>query len=122
MIEHDEARLSLADLLLPGLADPMRSAAIRAHVAVCDECRGELAELRRVDELLRACGPLPEPSAYLERRILAIAGSEPQPDAVRPPLPERPLRIVHGSIEKRPRGGARRLWRSVGAWRPGFPS
>ena len=35
MIEHDEARLLLADLIVPGLSDPGRSAAVRAHVAVC---------------------------------------------------------------------------------------
>ena len=78
MIDHDEARLSLADLLVPG---PGRADALggdpRAR-AVCDECRAELAELRRVDELLRAGGPLPEPSVELERRIRAIAGAEPR--------------------------------------------
>lgn len=116
MIDHDEARLSLADLLLPGLADPARSAAIRAHVSVCDECRAELAELRRVDELLRACGPLPEPSATLEDRIRAIAGSEPQEQPV-VVVAAGPPRIARRPIERRERGGVRTLWRSVGAWR-----
>jgi anti-sigma-K factor RskA len=118
VIDHEEARLSLADLLLPGLADPTRSAVIRAHVSVCDECSAELAELRRVDELLRACGPLPEPSLDLERRIRAIAGSEPHAAAQQATAPpERPPVIVHAPIERHRRGGAVTLWRSVGAWR-----
>jgi anti-sigma-K factor RskA len=117
VIDHEDARLSLADLLLPGLADPTRSAAIRAHVAVCDDCRAELAELRRVDELLRASGPLPEPSAALEQRIRAIAGGEPQEQPLAAATPARPPEVAQRPIEKRSRSGVSVLWRSVGAWR-----
>lgn len=74
MIDHDDARLQLADLVVPGLADPTRTAALRAHVAVCAECQSELDDLRYVDDLVRAGGPLPEPSEALEARIREITG------------------------------------------------
>jgi anti-sigma-K factor RskA len=77
VIDHEDARLQLADLVVPGLADPTRSAALRAHVAVCPDCRSELSDLRYVDGLVRACGPLPEASETLEVRIRAIAGPPP---------------------------------------------
>jgi anti-sigma-K factor RskA len=77
VIDHEDARLQLADLVVPGLADPTRTAALRAHVAVCADCRSELEDLRYVDGLVRAGGPLPEPSAELEARIREIAGPVP---------------------------------------------
>lgn len=77
MIDHEDARLQLADLVVPGLADPTRTAALRAHVAVCADCRTELDDLRYVDGLVRASGPLPEPSEALEARIREIAGPLP---------------------------------------------
>jgi anti-sigma-K factor RskA len=76
VIDHEDARLQLADLILPGLGDPTRTAALRAHVSVCPDCRSELDDLRHVDGLVRASGPLPEPSAALEARIAAIAGTD----------------------------------------------
>jgi anti-sigma-K factor RskA len=75
MIDHEDARLQLADLIVPGLADPTRSAALRAHVAVCPDCQAELADLRYVDGLVRSGGPLPEPSPALEARIQEITGT-----------------------------------------------
>lgn len=77
MIDHEDARLQLADLILPGLGDPTRTASLRAHVSVCPDCRSELDDLRYVDGLVRASGPMPEPSAALDARIAAITGSEP---------------------------------------------
>ncbi len=77
MIDHEDARLQLADLVVPGLADPTRTAALRAHVAVCADCRSELEDLRYVDGLVRAGGPLPEPSEALEARIREITGAAP---------------------------------------------
>jgi anti-sigma-K factor RskA len=74
VIDHEDARLQLADLVVPGLADPTRTAALRAHVAVCPDCRAELDDLRYVDGLVRAGGPLPEPSEALEARIREITG------------------------------------------------
>jgi anti-sigma-K factor RskA len=77
VIDHEDARLQLADLIVPGLADPTRTAALRAHVAVCADCRSELEDLRYVDGQVRAVGPLPEPSDQLEARIREIAGPLP---------------------------------------------
>jgi anti-sigma-K factor RskA len=77
VIDHEDARLQLADLVVPGLADPTRTAALRAHVAVCADCRSDLEDLRYVDGLVRAGGPLPEPSEALEARIREIAGPIP---------------------------------------------
>ncbi len=95
MIDHEDARLQLADLVVPGLADPTRTAALRAHVAVCPDCRSELDDLRYVDGLVRAGGPLPEPSEALEARIREIAG----------PVP----------VQRAP--GLRRRFQSVTTWR-----
>jgi anti-sigma-K factor RskA len=78
MIDHEDARLQLADLIVPGLADPTRLAALKAHVAVCPDCRAELEDLRYVAGLVRASGPLPEPSAALEARIRDITGAPPR--------------------------------------------
>jgi hypothetical protein len=96
MIDHEDARLQLADLIVPGLADPTRSSALRAHVAVCADCQAELADLQYVDGLVRSGGPLPEPSAALEARILEIAG--------------RPPAVGRG-------GALRRRARSITTWR-----
>ncbi len=81
MIDHEDARLQLADLLVPGLADPTKTSALRAHVSVCPECRSELDDLRYVDGLVRASGPLPEPSEALEARIRDITGPVAEPRA-----------------------------------------
>ena len=75
MIDHEDARLQLADLIVPGLAEPTRLSALKAHVAVCADCRAELEDLRYVDGLVRAGGPLPEPSEALEARIREITGT-----------------------------------------------
>jgi anti-sigma-K factor RskA len=75
MIDHEDARLQLADLIVPGLADPTRTSALRAHVAVCRDCQAELHDLQYVDRLVRSGGPLPEPSEALEARILEITGA-----------------------------------------------
>jgi hypothetical protein len=78
MIDHEDARLRLADLIIPGLADPTRLSALKAHVTVCADCRAELEDLRYVDGLVRAGGPLPEPSEALEARIREITGTAPR--------------------------------------------
>jgi anti-sigma-K factor RskA len=42
-----------------------------AHLATCDECRGELGELERVARLLEHAAPADEPPVGLERRVFA---------------------------------------------------
>ena len=97
MIEHEEARLHLADLVLPTLADPLRIAGVRGHVAVCSECQAELEDLRGIDVRIHGTGPAPIPPADLTARVLAVAGARQETSG-------RALR-------------ARRLWRDVTAWR-----
>ncbi len=61
-----------ADLsaLLDGELGPERAAALRAHIAACERCRGQLARLERLDALL-AGAPSPAVSASLHARLAA---------------------------------------------------
>jgi anti-sigma-K factor RskA len=103
MIDHDEARLLLADLLVPGLGDPTRSAAVRAHVSVCSRCQAELGALRQIDTRIREAGPMPHPSDELTARVLSLtADRRPAPAPARAPEVRR-----------------RRLRDSVALWRVG---
>ncbi len=105
MIDHSEARHHLFDLVVPGLGDPGRRAALKAHVAVCEECRAELEELQRLDASLHAAGPLPDPSPALEARVLALPSHGHAARQGRPvPLAEPPAHRSRG-------------WHSVAAWR-----
>jgi hypothetical protein len=97
MIEHEEARLQLADLVVPGLADATRIDDLRTHLSACASCRAELADLELLDGAIRDAGPAPVPSDALTRSVLAIAGS-----GARVPLRRSP---------------ARRALRSVALWR-----
>jgi anti-sigma-K factor RskA len=99
VIEHEEARLHLADLVVPTLADPMRVAGVKSHVAVCSECRAELDDLKQLDATIHGTGPAPTPPPELTARVLAVTGSRPT-DHDRGPV-------------------ARRLWRDVTVWRLG---
>jgi anti-sigma factor RsiW len=83
VIEHDAARLSLVDLVVPGLADPTRTVALRGHVAACEACQEELADLEHLHRALRTAGAAPRPPERLRRRVLAQARPEVPPD-VRP--------------------------------------
>ena len=102
MIDHSEARRDLFDLVVPGLGDPGRRSALKAHVAVCKECQSVLEDLRRLDAGLHAAGPLPEPSAGLRERVLAIpdaggaAGGERR--AVEPAKRPSRVRRLRGSL------------------------
>lgn len=77
MIEHEDARLSLLDLVVPGLGEPTRTAGLRAHAAACDACQEELADLQRVHDMLWAAGTVPRPDDGLRRRVLAATVPRP---------------------------------------------
>jgi anti-sigma factor RsiW len=81
VIEHEVARISLVDLVVPGLADPTRAASLRGHVATCEACREELTELEHLHRALRAAGSAPRPPERLRRRVLANARRDVRPDA-----------------------------------------
>lgn len=57
--EHDQTVLGLHSL---GLLDPLEQATVDAHIAWCENCRGEAAELKAVCDLL---GDVP-PEAFLQ--------------------------------------------------------
>ena len=57
----------LADLLLDPVSAPAK---VQAHVAECDQCEGELDELKKTMDLLDAW-QIPEPSPYFMTRFEA---------------------------------------------------
>ena len=61
-----------ADLsaLLDGELGPERAALLRAHVAACERCRGQLARFERLDALL-AGAPSPAVPASVQARLAA---------------------------------------------------
>lgn len=105
MIDHFEARHLLFDLVVPSLGGPGRRSSLTAHVAVCEECQGQLEELQRLDANLRAVGPLLDPSPGLRERVLT--------------LPSYGQAARHGLLVRTAAGEPRRdhPWRTVGAWR-----
>ncbi len=66
--------------------DPAEERAYEAHLAQCELCRAELAELRETVASLAYGVDTPEPPARLRSRILAQAGAE-QTNVV--PMPRR---------------------------------
>jgi Anti-sigma-K factor rskA len=89
VMDHAEARLLLADLVIDDLADPSRVHELHAHVAACAACRAELAELRRLDGLMRAAGPLAVPSPQLAARVAALVTTPPVTEPAPAPAPVR---------------------------------
>lgn len=84
---HEEARLALP-WLVNGTLEGTEAAGVEAHVAVCDECREELARERRLSEELRrsaAVSPAPHPVQLARLWETIDGGAEPQgsdrPDA-----------------------------------------
>lgn len=89
MNDHHEAELIGAYVL--GALDPDEVADFEAHLATCDACRDELAELGGVATALALAAPPAEPPTRLRRNVLdAIAAPQP----ARPtPLPRRSTRF-----------------------------
>jgi anti-sigma factor RsiW len=81
VIEHESARLSLADLVIEDLGDPTRTAALRAHAATCDRCQVELAALQHMHAMLEAIGPAPRPDDRLRQRVLTGMTADREPGA-----------------------------------------
>jgi hypothetical protein len=70
----DELRLELGGYVLGGLA-PAEAAEVEAHLATCDRCRIEVAELREVPEYLGQAWELPPRApADLRARVLDAVG------------------------------------------------
>ena len=69
-----------------GSLDPAERTAFEAHLALCDECAGEVRSFRRVTMVLASGAAGGAPRAALRTRILAAAG-----DARTVPQPSKPV-------------------------------
>ncbi|MGW0208808.1 zf-HC2 domain-containing protein, partial [Streptomyces sp. NPDC003233] len=101
--DHEALRLALGAYILGTLA-PAEAERVRAHLADCDECRAEHAELAGLPALLATVTaveaegrPVPvgdeDPADRLVRRAAEGAGDSPQPPpgAMAPRAPEAGL-------------------------------
>ena len=78
MSDHDALR-SLAGAYALGVASEAERREFDAHLATCEECRHELAEIRRVNEALAMATPAAAaPPADLRRRIVEAANRDRQ--------------------------------------------
>ena len=93
---HAEAQELLAALSLDATSSEER-AAILAHVAECDECARELAELRDVAHGIARAAPQtpmdPARQARVRAHLLARAAERAQPAGALPPKPLKPAAI-----------------------------
>lgn len=71
----DEVR-ELAGAFVLGALEPAEEAAVREHLAGCDDAHAEMAELGGVLPVLAESVPIVEPPAGLKGRIMAAAAAE----------------------------------------------
>lgn len=71
----DEVR-EMAGAFVLGALDPAEEAAVRAHLATCDDAHEEIAELGGVLPALAESVPVVEPPAGLKARIMAAAAAD----------------------------------------------
>jgi anti-sigma factor RsiW len=71
-VTHEEARALIPAHALDAL-EPEEARAVEAHLAICDECRRQLTDLRDATSLLAAGAPDVAPPPALRRRVLAAA-------------------------------------------------
>jgi anti-sigma-K factor RskA len=71
----DEVR-EMAGAFVLGALDPAEVAAVRAHLASCDDAHEEIAELGGVLPVLAESVPVVEPSEGLKARIMAAAAAD----------------------------------------------
>lgn len=81
----DQTRAVLAELAAGSAAGHERAAALR-HVATCEACRAELAQLANVADSLLLLAPKVEPPAGFESRVVASLTTQ---------LPARPVERRH---------------------------
>lgn len=72
---------------LDGTLSSQETAQVRAHLNLCEAARGELADLRRLREVMVAL-PEPKPPQDLHQRIMAKVQGRPLP------LPRRPVWVL----------------------------
>jgi anti-sigma-K factor RskA len=71
----DEVR-EVAGAFVLGALDPAEAAAVRAHLATCDDAHEEIAELGGVLPVLAESVPVVEPPEGLKARIMAAAAAD----------------------------------------------
>ena len=71
----DEVR-EMAGAFVLGALDPAEAAAVRAHLATCDDAHEEIAELGGVLPALAESVPVVEPPEGLKARIMAAAAAD----------------------------------------------
>ena len=109
----DEVR-EMAGAFVLGALEPDEMAAVRAHLATCEEAHEEIAELGGVLPALAESVPLVEPSDGLKARIMAAAAAElKERTAVPIPAGPTPVPIPFPNGSERT---ARRTGTSTGTW------
>jgi anti-sigma-K factor RskA len=94
MSAHDDdcrLRDDAGPWVLGALGEP-DATAFAAHLEVCDECRGEVAALQVVADVLPMAAPQVVPPPDLKGRIMAVVDSEAQLLAAAGPEADRPAR------------------------------
>jgi len=71
----DDVR-EMAGSFVLGALDPAEDAAVRAHLATCDDAHAEIADAGSVLPVLLESVPVVEPSAALKGRIMAAAAAD----------------------------------------------
>ena len=109
----DEVREMAGAFVLGALA-PADEAAVRAHLATCDDAHAEIAELGGVLPALAASVPVVEPPDGLKARIMAAAAADlEERTAVQTPAAPAPVPIPYPSEAERT---ARRERTSPATW------
>ena len=112
----DEVR-EMAGAFVLGALEPDEMAAVRAHLATCEDAHDEIAELGGVLPALAESVPLVEPADGLKARIMAAAAAdlEERTAASAPPAPAAPSPVPIPFPNEAERT-ARRTRTSTGTW------
>ena len=108
----DEVR-EMAGAFVLGALEPEELAAVRAHLATCEDAHDEIAELGGVLPALAQSVPVVEPSDGLKARIMAAAAADLEERTAQAPASPTPLPIPFPGESERT---ARRTRTSTGTW------
>lgn len=110
-LTHDEVMDLAASFVLDAL-EPAEMAAVREHLATCEQPHDEIAELGGVVPALAASVPLVEPPASLKSRLMAAAAADLEArqiaadstvvEAAEAAAPPRPSEDVVRPLQRRP--------------------
>src|SRR5262245_1617903 len=91
--DHEELRSQLGAYVLGALA-PAEEAAVRAHLAVCDECAAEVRALRPAADALAWSVEAVDPPPALKQRILSSIATPPAAIPAATPVIVKPSRSL----------------------------